>query len=1267
MTALNSIRPIRFYDLLPFELHNRILLDYPLDLLLSRGCHLIPYENGLFRDMTRLHDEVLKVLGWAYEVIDETEQSLRWDYLRTLRETVEIDLRHPSGKTTSLSPYGSVSQVSEYSKALRTALLGPETGSPRWKATEFGAIRFPSDLSRRVPDDSELVPAGTTGNILIRGRPGTCKSTLALQFAAACTSPPNHCMCLFICLEEAPDRVLAKCKEMHWKNFSALQRVTNIDASSSSEEIGRVLDGILRGQSKEKTPGEPGVLLPMLTPRGLRPTAQSAEGTFQTRYEQLERLLRGFRWLRENTVSHKNYPLPDLRMVCLDSLSALAERPLTREELYRVFDLFTNYGVVGVVTTEDEASDGANTMEYLADVVIDLRAEHDAGYEVRYLEIRKSRHQHQVYGLHPFVVRNFKSARVAPQPRVTEKSTITSQGGLFQAVMVYPSIHHNVGALRKEKGANELGDFSLGMKALNDMLPHGLKRPSVVTITGPRGTYKSHIARDFLLDGVASQESVLLIHFGGSQQFRPSEWKKGCKHCGGDKHEPSAWFMNKKLGERFGDTKKANAPKCQCQRHRWQHISEGTKENIGLGSWNTAKLVRKAWRFDNFQDKKGKTPVLIELDFGPGALLPEQFIKFVRDIFRELGEHPKQTAARIRRVVLDDVSLIGTSYPFLRNSKTSGDLFLSALTHVARYHDCDCVLVGTLGEYGEADDVVKRACTLADSVLACDICDVFGARFITVTGEGLMVGRKRDSANPNRFEYGEFVPGVIVPGENGRFEVHPDLLEGLVGFEQRQVHRPGLVVSVFSEGPILKKYNAELRTVLERSFASPKSGDTPEALRRADGIVSVLEFDSGISGPLHESLGILHGKPIDKTVVCALDEFYAHSIHVSKRTPEEVLCAIRIPENESESFRRERHQLGLGEDFAVPYYSNVLLLAYNSDYFEKIGFPLDVPEQTAQKVKSWTALLNAVSSRRTKGDVIDCGTWSQETLACVLLDILIQNVKISSSRRYNIRQLVQFDSATRRKVIQELNSLRLLFRRSSRFKTWQSQQYPPQASERLSKSLRSKNPRSSQEKGVNANATKTGPHSVPITETDEKGIGSEKQRLVPDAPIYVCWYTQLRELLLERPNLGSKLRVAALPGGGIRGDWYLGVVKGSVSVKLGESIINILTSHDEDNRRFIEGVGLPVHTYGIRSGQKRSGRKAWPRGNVDLNDVIAIHANARKRSGIDAYLRARATLSAVCEQIIFSSEEDSKQEPIEDLLGRLSAIIESECVQDVSV
>ena len=132
-----------------------------------------------------------------------------------------------------------------------------------------------------------------------------------------------------------------------------------------------------------------------------------------------------------------------------------------------------------------------------------------------------------------------------------------------------------------------------------------------------------------------------------------------------------------------------------------------------------------------------------------------------------------------------------------------------------------------------------------------------------------------------------------------------------------------------------------------------------------------------------------------------------------------------------------------------------------------------------------------------------------------------------------------------------------------------------------------------------------------------------KSSLRPDAGLYLCWYSQLRELINQFPDLAEKISVSPLPGGGVRGDWFLGIIKGSVSIPLGEKVINMLCSPVEDFKRFSLGIGLPMHKAFLKKGFC-----AWPGGShILLDELLHIHELATKRSQIPSYITIRHALA----------------------------------------
>src|SRR5262249_45224816 len=97
-----------------------------------------------------------------------------------------------------------------------------------------------------------------------------------------------------------------------------------------------------------------------------------------------------------------------------------------------------------------------------------------------------------------------------------------------------------------------------------------------------------------------------------------------------------------------------------------------------------------------------------------------------------------------------------------------------------------------------------------------------------------------------------------------------------------------------------------------------------------------------------------------------------------------------------------------------------------------------------------------------------------------------------------------------------------------------------------------------------------------VQQTPNAENGRVEVGLPVDSAVCVCWYSQLCELLERAPDLATKLNVCGLPGRGFRGDWYLRVEPGSVSLRLGRSIVTNLVSAAEDYERCRAGLGLPA-------------------------------------------------------------------------------------------
>jgi hypothetical protein len=643
--------------------------------------------------------------------------------------------------------------------------------------------------------------------------------------------------------------------------------------------------------------------------------------------------------------------------------------------------------------------------------------------------------------------------------------------------------------------------------------------------------------------------------------------------------------------------------------------------------------------------------------FKGGALLPEEFIEVVRDVIREHSRE-EPVARKIRRVVPDDVGLIGASYPFLRKSSTAGDLFLSAFVYVMRNYGVDLIITGTTGQLKEADEVVDLACELADSVLACDFIDIFGDRYVIIRGEGQTTSLGDAPKNAKSPESTEFVPGVVIKKSENIFNIDFSLLQGLVGFETGPIHRPGLTLQLFTEGTIHSQYNDEIEMMMGSAFSVPRERPpqekppgipSPEKAARPQGRepsksaaaiedrrrVSVIRFDSDLSEAVHDSLGVLEGHPIDRTMICSIDEFYMSEYmrEMGNRDLIDVSACMRNKE-------RDPYFVSVGENvLGVPYYANVLLIAYRDGI-------LGSGESPPLTWSDWREKVMHVPERLKTLYRFDFDLLAKETLTCTMLDAIVSVCKKIGSTNKNqwkspaipeteqgdlytwdkkkgtaVKKMLMSEISRKEvedKIVDELHCFQDLFSSSKKY----------------------------------------------ISKFSKSTEGDESRYLNPDSALTVCWYSQLRELINRHPELRRKLRVAPLPGGGFRGDWFLGIVKGSVSEALGRKVIDLLCNRQEEYKRFVRGVGLPVTTrfYNKDAPEgdtlpKRTGFLAWPSSEISLNRILQIHRNALARSHIEGYRTFRPALYGLAEMIAFAEKGENPTALIRHCIRRLPYMI----------
>ncbi|MGB7539278.1 MAG: ATPase domain-containing protein [Anaerolineales bacterium] len=881
---------------------------------------------------------------------------------------------------------------------------------------------------------------------------------------------------------------------------------------------------------------------------------------FWDRFRQLETLLKAVKMLRHES------PGMDLRLVCVDSLNVFGEHLLDREQIFRVFDLFKRYQTIGVFTLEarpgEEGVPGnklhPNTIEYMADVVIALHATDDDGYFVRHIEVEKSRYQRQTYGRHPF--------KIAPAE------------GKINALDVFPSLHYLLSTIETREPSKK--EFNFGIKDFNKILKEKLKRNSVVLLEGPQGTFKSTLAMNFLISGLASGDNVLLINLQNAGVFHPDiphVEQVQVLHAEGSRTEPV-------------DLKKLSKDEL---------LESQLKKEL-----DPTKVDTRIWKYPDIhhQDR-----YIVELAFRSGAILAEEFMDILRKFF-EL-ESPESSGSdsadersswrnTINRVVLDDVGSIGVSYPLLRHSRTGGDLFLPTLVNLIRNYDMDLVITGTTGDLSEANEAVNRARSLADTTVACRFCDIFGDRYVTLSGEGLIAGTVEQ---PDRREP---VPGILRLKEKNIFNLDLEFLQGLVGFDTGNIHRPGLALYLLETTGRHRSYNEEIEKILRFAFACPAK----EPGRRSEDFtaskVQVVTFDTMMAEPMYDSLSVMGNAPIDQTIVCMFDDFWMEGKSVpqkrqsgdewKKRNTEEYMVPLmQLPAGKEPTEKKEfivplerKNGKTLEKvEFLYPYFANVLLLAYRIDAPGEASFVRD------SQAVGWHAIWKYLQANREEDiEGLDYVEFSYETQSCIMLDLLSRKLK-----------KIPFDDPSR--------ALSRLFRDT-----------------KLRSELRAL------KQLLVTPVRKEGMYKTKETREEEKKIRGESFGLRDNAAVYLCWYTQLRELIFRYPHLAGKLGICALPGGGVMGNMYLGIMKGSVSVRFGGKVIEMLCNKEEEYKRFLYGIGIPTRSSFFTKDWKNG--YAWPGSKVRLEKLMAIHKKARERPSIPDYKKLRRYLVTLFDQAL---------------------------------
>ena len=225
-----------------------------------------------------------------------------------------------------------------------------------------GGIRLPHYEGLEKTDEG-------SGNIVISGKPGVGKSTMAFQFAAACASKLNEGIAVYFSLDVDEKQIIKSMKQAGGSltiNYLCDYPSVRKDAllqydTGSNKELAEVFRDVLYKDKDNRA--IPQIILPKLSPRGISPdTGMREDSVFLQRIKELQKLLRAISAYNGQERMKDGRERGSLvKLVVIDSLDVFGERTLTREEINRLFMLFKQYGIIGVLTKVGNA--GSETLE----------------------------------------------------------------------------------------------------------------------------------------------------------------------------------------------------------------------------------------------------------------------------------------------------------------------------------------------------------------------------------------------------------------------------------------------------------------------------------------------------------------------------------------------------------------------------------------------------------------------------------------------------------------------------------------------------------------------------------------------------------------------------------------------------------------------------------------------------------------------------------------------------------------------------------------
>ncbi len=360
-------------------------------------------------------------------------------------------------------------------------------------------------------------------------------------------------------------------------------------------------------------------------------------------------------------------------VLVVDGLNSFTEKERRNLDTQKMIRQMRKKAVISIIVYEDD-KDHYENIDYLADMIINLKGEEVAGSPKYYLNqmiIEKSRFQQSVLGLHQYKIRDvgfrvypslhFRTHRLDKLKEYSQLSFVSIAEGSTEQnrnnanseqCVNFKSIHRPTCfscAKYDPKAINKILKKDLPEEINQSFLPFllksKLKRGSSLAIMGPRHTFKLQSSLDFLRTGSIKGEAGLVISFMDSDEKLSKERSNLCN-----------WIC-------------------------------GEGKNVG----DCRKCYLKVYTFQ----------------MRPGCITPEEFMCLLEDRLI-LGAKEKNP---IRRILFWDIVHLENNFPFF----TYDILFIPSLIDYLKYNwGISVVFVGPSNSSSKQSSIT---CSLASNVI----------------------------------------------------------------------------------------------------------------------------------------------------------------------------------------------------------------------------------------------------------------------------------------------------------------------------------------------------------------------------------------------------------------------------------------------------------------------------------------------------------------------------------------------------------------------